>query len=106
MKKLETKQKSKEEILIDIALKNKRIHFLNEAKITGIYTKKLEELYDFYLDEIKQNESMQNEAEININFSDELKKLFSYIDWYDEMVDNEKELKIKSTENLLRFRDE
>ena len=106
MKKLETKQKSKEEILMDIALKNKRIHFLNEAKITGIYTKKLEELYDCYLDEIKQNESMQNEAEININFSDELKKLFSYIDWYDEMVDNEKELKIKSTENLLKFRDE
>lgn len=29
MKKLETKQKTKEEILIDIALKNKRIHFLN-----------------------------------------------------------------------------
>ena len=106
MKKLETKQKSKEEILMDIALKNKRIHFLNEAKITGIYTKKLEELYDCYLDEIKQNESMQNEAEININFSDELKKLFAYIDWYDELADSEEELKLKSTENLLRFRDE
>ncbi len=106
MKKLETKQKSKEEILIDIALKNKRIHFLNEAKITGIYTKKLEELYNCYLDEIKQNESMQNEAEININFSDELKKLFAYIDWYDELADSEEELKLKSTENLLRFRDE
>ena len=105
MKKLE-KQKSKEEILIDISLKNKRIHFLNEAKITGIYTKKLEELYDCYLDEIKQNESMQNEAEININFSDELKKLFAYIDWYDELADSEEELKLKSTENLLRFRDE
>lgn len=49
MKKLKTKQKSKEEILIDIALKNKRIHFLNETKITGIYTKKLEKLYDYYL---------------------------------------------------------
>ncbi len=106
MKKLETKQKSKEEILIDIALKNKRIHFLNETKITGIYTKKLEELYDCYLDEIKQNESMQNEAEININFSDELKKLFAYIDWYDELADSEEELKLKSTENLLRFREE
>ena len=106
MKKLETKQKSKEEILIDIALKNKRIHFLNEAKITGLYTKKLEELYDYYLDEIKQNESMQNEAEINTNFSDELKKLFAYIDWYDEIANNEEELVIKSTENLLRFRDE
>ena len=103
MKKLKTKQKSKEEILIDIALKNKRIHFLNETKITGIYTKKLEELYDCYLDEIKQNESMQNEAEININFSDELKKLFAYIDWYDELADSEEELKLKSTENLLRF---
>ena len=106
MKKLQTKEKSKEEILIDIALKNKRIHFLNEAKITGIYTKKIEELYDCYLDEIKQNESMQNEAEINTNFSNELKKLFDYIDWYDEMADKEEELKIKSTENLLRFRDE
>jgi putative membrane protein len=106
MEKLETKQKSKEEILIDIALKNKRIHFLNEAKITGIYTKKLEELYDCYLDEIKQSESMQNEAEINTNFSDELKKLFSYIDWYDECANSEEELVIKSTENLLRFRDE
>lgn len=106
MKKLETKQKSKEEILIDIALKNKRIHFLNKAKITGIYTKKLEELYDCYLDEIKQSESMQNEAEINTNFSDELKKLFSYIDWYDECTNSEEELVIKSTENLLRFRDE
>lgn len=105
MKKLK-KQKSKEEILIDIALKNKRIHFLNEAKITGLYTKKLEELYDYYLDEIKQNESMQNEAEINTNFSDELKKLFAYIDWYDEIANNEEELVIKSTENLLRFRDE
>lgn len=100
------KQKSKEEILIDIALKNKRIHFLNEAKITGLYTKKLEELYDYYLDEIKQNESMQNEAEINTNFSDELKKLFAYIDWYDEIANSEEELVIKSTENLLRFRDE
>ena len=106
MEKLETKQKWKEEILIDIALKNKRIHFLNEAKITGIYTKKLEELYDCYLDEIKQSESMQNEAEINTNFSDELKKLFSYIDWYDECANSEEELVIKSTENLLRFRDE
>lgn len=106
MKKLETKQKTKEEILIDIALKNKRIHFLNEAKITGVYTKKLEELYDCYLDEIKQSESMQNEAEINTNFSDELKKLFSYIDWYDECANSEEELVIKSTENLLRFRDE
>lgn len=106
MKKLETKQKSKEEILIDIALKNKRIHFLNETKITGIYTKKLEELYDCYLDEIKQNESMQDEAEINTNFSNELKKLFAYIDWYDELTDSEEELKLKSTENLLRFRDE
>lgn len=106
MKKLQTKQKSKEEILIDIALKNKRIHFLNEAKITGLYTKKLEELYDCYLDEIKQNESMQNEAEINTNFSDELKKLFGYIDWYDELADSEEELKLKSTENLLRFREE
>lgn len=106
MKKLETKQKSKEEILIDIALKNKKIHFLNEAKITGIYTKKLEELYDCYLDEIKQSESMQNEAEINTNLSDELKKLFSYIDWYDECANSEEELVIKSTENLLRFRDE
>ena len=106
MKKLETKQKSKEEILIDIALKNKRIHFLNEAKITGIYTKKLEKLYNYYLDEIKQNESMQNETEINTNFSDELKKLFAYIDWYDELADSEEELLIKSTENLLRFRDE
>ena len=106
MKKLKTKQKSKEEILIDIALKNKRIHFLNETKITGIYTKKLEELYNCYLDEIKQNESMQNEAEINTNFSDELKKLFAYIDWYDELADSEEELKLKSTENLLRFRDE
>ena len=105
MKKLK-KQKSKEEILIDIALKNKRIHFLNEAKITGLYTKKLEELYDYYLDEIKQNESIQNEAEINTNFSDELKKLFAYIDWYDEIANNEEELVIKSTENLLRFRDE
>ena len=105
MKKIK-KQKSKEETLIDIALKNKRIHFLNEAKITGIYTKKLEELYDCYLDEIKQSESMQNEAEININFSNELKKLFSYIDWYDECANSEKELVIKSTENLLRFRDE
>ena len=105
MKKLK-KQKSKEEILIDIALKNKRIHFLSEAKITGLYTKKLEELYDYYLDEIKQNESMQNEAEINTNFSDELKKLFAYIDWYDEIANNEEELVIKSTENLLRFRDE
>ena len=106
MKKLETKQKTKEEILIDIALKNKRIHFLNEAKITGIYTKKLEELYDCYLDEIKQNESMHNESEINTNFSNELKKLFDYIDWYDQIADNEEELKIKSTENLLRFRGE
>lgn len=106
MKKLETKQKSKEEILIDIALKNKRIHFLNEAKITGLYTKKLEELYDCYLDEINQNESMQNEAEINTNFSNELKKLFGYIDWYDELADSEEELKLKSTENLLRFREE
>ena len=106
MKKLKTKQKSKEEILIDIALKNKRIHFLNEAKITGLYTKKLEELYDCYLDEIKQNKSMQNEAEINTNFSNELKKLFAYIDWYDELTDSEEELKLKSTENLLRFRDE
>ena len=106
MKKLKTKQKSKEEILIDIALKNKRIHFLNEAKITGLYTKKLEELYDCYLDEIKQNESMQNEAEINTNFSNELKKLFAYIDWCDELTDSEEELKLKSTENLLRFRDE
>ena len=106
MKKLETKQKTKEEIFIDIALKNKRIHFLNEAKITGIYTKKLEELYDCYLDEIKQNEDIQNEAEINTNFSDELKKLFSYIDWYDECANSEEELVIKSTENLLRFRDE
>lgn len=106
MKKLETKQKSKEEILIDIALKNKRIHFLNEAKITGIYTKKLEELYDCYLDEIKNSESMQNEAEINTNFSDELKKLFAYIDWYDDVSNSEKELKLKSTENLLRFGDE
>lgn len=105
MKKLETKEKSKEEILMDIALKNKRIHFLNEAKITGIYTKKLEELYDCYLNEIKQSESMQNEAEINTNFSDELKKLFAYIDWYDDMANSEKELAIKSTENLLRFRD-
>lgn len=103
MKKLKTKQESKEEILIDIALKNKRIHFLNEAKITGLYTKKLEELYDCYLDEIKQNESMQNEAEINTNFSNELKKLFDYIDWYDELTDSEEELKLKSTENLLRF---
>lgn len=106
MKKLEIKQKSKEEILIDIALKNKRIHFLNEAKITGIYTKKLEELYNCYLDEIKQNESMHNEAEINTNFSNELKKLFDYIDWYDELADSEEELKLKSTENLLRFREE
>lgn len=106
MKKLETKEKSKEEILIDIALKNKRIHFLNEAKITGIYTKKLEELYNCYLDEIKQNESMHNEAEINTNFSNELKKLFDYIDWYDELADSEEELKLKSTENLLRFREE
>lgn len=105
MKKLETKQKSKEEILMDIALKNKRIHFLNEAKITGIYTKKLEELYDCYLDEIKQNEDIKNEAEINTNFSDELKKLFSYIDWYDECANSEEELVIKSTENLLKFRD-
>lgn len=105
MKKLQTKEKSKEEILMDIALKNKRIHFLNEAKITGIYTKKLEELYDCYLDEIKQNESMHNESEINTNFSNELKKLFDYIDWYDEMTDNEEEIKLKSTENLLRFRD-
>ncbi|EFE86117.1 hypothetical protein [Fusobacterium periodonticum] len=106
MKKLETKQKTKEEILIDIALKNKRIHFLNEAKITGIYTKKLEELYDCYLDEIKQSESMQDEIEINTNFSDELKKLFAYIDWYDDGANSEEELAIKSTENLLRFRDE
>ncbi len=106
MKKLETKQKTKEEILIDIAIKNKRIHFLNEAKITGIYTKKLEELYDCYLNEIKQNEDIENEAEINTNFSDELKKLFAYIDWYDELADSEEELKLKSTENLLRFRDE
>jgi|GEM_PF-1799425 putative membrane protein len=106
MKKLETKEKSKEEILIEIALKNKRIHFLNEAKITGIYTKKLEELYNCYLDEIKQNESMHNEAEINTNFSNELKKLFDYIDWYDELADSEEELKLKSTENLLRFREE
>lgn len=105
MKKLETKQKSKEEILMDIALKNKRIYFLNEAKITGIYTKKLEELYDCYLDEIKQNEDIKNEAEINTNFSDELKKLFSYIDWYDECANSEEELVIKSTENLLKFRD-
>lgn len=105
MKKLE-KQKSKEEILIDIALKNKKIHFLNEAKITGLYTEKLEELYDCYLDEIKQNESMQNQAEINTNFLDELNKLFSYIDWYDECANSEEELKLKSTENLLRFRDE
>lgn len=105
MKKLQTKEKSKEEILIDIALKNKRIHFLNEAKITGLYTKKLEELYDCYLDEIKQNESMHNEAEINTNFSNELKKLFDYIDWYDEVSNSEEELKIKSTENLLRFRE-
>lgn len=106
MKKLQTKEKSKEEILMDIALKNKRIHFLNEAKITGLYTKKLEELYDCYLDEIKQNESMHNESEINTNFSNELKKLFDYIDWYDQIADNEEELKIKSTENLLRFRGE
>lgn len=106
MKKLKIKQKSKEEILIDIALKNKRIHFLNETKINGLYTKKLEELYDCYLDEIKQNESMQDEAEINTNFSDELKKLFAYIDWYDELADSEEELKLKSTENLLRFRGE
>lgn len=105
MKKLETEEKSKEEILMDIALKNKRIHFLNEAKITGIYTKKLEELYDYYLDEIKQNEDIKNEAEINTNFSDELKKLFSYIDWYDECANSEEELVIKSTENLLKFRD-
>jgi len=49
---------------------------------------------------------MQNEAEINTNFSDELKKLFSYIDWYDECANSEEELVIKSTENLLRFRDE
>lgn len=105
MKKLETKEKSKEEILMDIALKNKRIHFLNEAKITGIYTKKLEELYDYYLDEIKQNEDIKNEAEINTNFSDELKKLFSYTDWYDECANSEEELVIKSTENLLKFRD-
>jgi len=104
MKKLE-KQKSKEEILIDIALKNKRIHFLNEAKITGLYTKKLEELYDCYLDDIKQNESMQDETEINTNLSDELKKLFAYIDWYDEIANSEEELMIKSTENLLRFKD-
>ena len=103
MKKLQTKEKSKEEILMDIALKNKRIHFLNEAKITGLYTKKLKELYDCYLDEIKQNESMHNESEINTNFSNELKKLFDYIDWYDQIADNEEELKIKSTENLLRF---
>ena len=106
MKKLETKQKTKEEILIDIAIKNKRIHFLNEAKITGIYTKKLEELYDCYLNEIKQNEDIENEAEINTNFSDELKKLFTYIDWYDDVANSEEELMIKSTENLLRFRDE
>lgn len=106
MKKLETKQKTKEEILIDIALKNKRIHFLNEAKITGIYTKKLEELYDCYLDKIKNSESMQNEAEINTNFSDELRKLFAYIDLYDDGANSEEELAIKSTENLLRFRDE
>ena len=105
MKKLK-KQKSKEEILIDIALKNKRIHFLNEAKITGLYTKKLEELYDYYLDEIKKSESMQDQSEINTNFADELKKLFAYIDWYDEIANNEEELVIKSTENLLRFRDE
>ena len=105
MKKIK-KQKSKEETLMEIALKNKRIHFLNEAKITGLYTKKLEELYDYYLDEIKQNESVQNEAEINTNFSNELKKLFAYIDWYDEIANNEEELVIKSTENLLRFRDE
>ncbi|WP_339061602.1 hypothetical protein [Fusobacterium polymorphum] len=105
MKKIK-KEKSKEEILINIALKNKRIHFLNEARITGLYTKKLEELYDYYLDEIEQNESMQNEAEINTNFSDELKKLFAYIDWYDDVANSEEELAIKSTENLLRFRDE
>ena len=103
MKKIE--KKSKEEILMDIALKNKRIHFLNEARITGLYTEKLEELYNYYLDEIKQNESVQNEAEINTNFLDELKKLFDYIDWYDEIANNEEELAIKSTENLLRFRD-
>ena len=104
MKKIK-KEKSKEEILIDIALKNKRIHFLNEAKITGLYTRKLEELYDYYLDEIKQNESMQNEAEINTNFSDELKKLFAYIDWYNEIANSVEELVLKSTENLLRFKD-
>ena len=105
MKKIK-KEKSKEEILINIALKNKRIHFLNEARITGLYTKKLEELYNYYLDEIEQNESMQNEAEINTNFSDELKKLFDYINWYNENANSEEELAIKSTENLLRFRDE
>ncbi|PHI06603.1 hypothetical protein [Fusobacterium polymorphum] len=105
MKKLE-KQKSKEEILIDTALKNKRIHFLNEAKITGLYTRKLEELYDYYLDEIKKSESMQDQSEINTNFADELKKLFAYIDWYDDVANSEEELAIKSTENLLRFRDE
>ena len=49
---------------------------------------------------------MQDEAEINTNFSNELKKLFAYIDWYDELTDSEEELKLKSTENLLRFRDE
>ena len=46
-----------------------------------------------------------DEAEINTNFSDELKKLFSYIDWYDECANSENELIIKSTENLLKFRD-
>lgn len=104
MKKIK-KEKSKEEILINIALKNKRIHFLNEAKITGLYTRKLEELYDYYLDEIEQNESMQNEAEINTNFSDELKKLFDYINWYNENANSAEELALKSTENLLRFKD-
>lgn len=48
---------------------------------------------------------MHNESEINTNFSDELKKLFAYIDWYDEVSNSEEELAIKSTENLLRFRD-
>ena len=104
MKKLE-KQKSKEEILIDTALKNKRIHFLNEAKITGLYTRKLEELYDYYLDEIKKSESMQDQSEINTNFADELKKLFAYINWYNENANSAEELALKSTENLLRFKD-
>ena len=48
---------------------------------------------------------MQDETEINTNLSDELKKLFAYIDWYDEIANSEEELMIKSTENLLRFKD-